>query len=72
MPWRMTTLRRHRGRPESRFKVTRGTCELLPTVAPFRAWRGSGIHIARGSNRPSRRPCARANVFEFAGILDQR
>jgi len=43
------------GRPESRFKVTRGTCELLLTVAPFRAWRGSGVRIARGSNRLSRR-----------------
>jgi len=36
--------------------LTRGTCEVRLTVAPFRAWRGLGIRIARGSNRPSRRP----------------
>jgi len=61
-----------RSRPESRSKVTRGTCELLLTVAPFRAWRGSGVRNARGSNRLSRRLPARADVFGCLRILAQR
>jgi len=50
------------GRPESRFKWTRGACEVLLAAAPFRAWPGSAVRIARGSNRPSRRPAAQQRV----------